>query len=45
MYYEIFNDIKDAIKREKQIKGWLRNKKLNLIESINPDWEDLSTTK
>ena len=44
VYYETFNDINDAIRREKQIKGWLRKKKLNLIESVNPEWEDLSTT-
>ena len=44
VYYEIFTDINDAIRREKQIKGWLRKKKLNLIESVNPEWEDLSTT-
>jgi putative endonuclease len=42
VYYETTCDIKDAISREKQIKGWLRSKKVNLIESINPNWNDLS---
>jgi putative endonuclease len=42
VYYESTNDINAAIAREKQIKGWLRSKKVSLIESINPDWGDLS---
>ena len=42
VYYEPFSKILDAIAREKQIKGWLRTKKIALIESMNPDWEDLS---
>ncbi|GAB4129809.1 MAG: GIY-YIG nuclease family protein [Ignavibacteriales bacterium] len=42
IYYEIFTDINSAIAREKQIKGWLRKKKIDLIESINPEWKDLS---
>ena len=42
VYFEIFNDINQAIAREKQIKGWLRKKKINLIESVNPEWDDLS---
>lgn len=41
IYYEIFEDIISAIIREKQIKGWLRRKKISLIEKINPDWKDL----
>jgi len=41
-YYEEFNDIKMAIKREKELKGWIRNKKLKLLEDFNPNWEDLS---
>ena len=40
-YYEVFNDIKDAIIREKQIKSGSRKKKIQLIESINPTWLDL----
>ncbi|MEG8989261.1 GIY-YIG nuclease family protein [Ignavibacteria bacterium 4148-Me] len=42
VYYEEFKDIKIAIAREKQIKGWLRKKKIDLIEKVNPNWEDLS---
>ena len=42
VYYEETSDIKEAIAREKQIKGWLRAKKIALIESINPQWRDLS---
>ena len=42
VYYEIYNDINMAIFREKQIKGWLRKKKIDLIESTNPNWRDLS---
>ena len=41
-YLEVYNDIRDAITREKQIKGWLRSKKIALIESLNPEWKDLS---
>ncbi len=40
-YYEIFSDIELAIKREKQLKAGSRNKKIELIESINPNWNDL----
>lgn len=42
VYFEETNDILSAITREKQIKGWLRSKKIALIESVNPKWEDLS---
>jgi putative endonuclease len=42
VYYEETNDVRIAITREKQIKGWLRTKKIALIESVNPDWKDLS---
>jgi len=42
VYVEIFGDIRAAIAREKQIKGWLRAKKIALIESVNPHWKDLS---
>ena len=38
LYYEHFFDIEDAIKREKQIKGWSRVKKERLITKFNPDW-------
>ncbi len=40
-YYEIFSRIEDAIIREKQIKGGSRKNKLKLIETMNPNWEDL----
>ena len=42
VYYEETNDIQAAIAKEKQIKGWLRCKKIALIESVNPKWIDLS---
>ena len=42
VYYETTDAIQAAIAREKQIKGWLRRKKIALIESVNPQWEDLS---
>jgi len=42
VYYEVTSDVRAAIKREKQIKGWLRRKKIALIEAINPRWTDLS---
>ena len=41
-YYEEYKDIKKAIEREKVIKGGSRKKKILLIESINPEWKDLS---
>ena len=41
IYYETHQDIRAAIAREKQIKGWLRKKKIALIESMNPEWKDL----
>ena len=42
VYIETFGDIRDAIAREKQIKGWRRSKKVALIESENPTWKNLS---
>lgn len=42
VYHEATEDIRAAIEREKQIKGWSRAKKANLIESVNPGWVDLS---
>ena len=41
-YFEVFGDVLLAITREKEIKGWLRAKKITLIESTNKDWKDLS---
>jgi putative endonuclease len=42
VYYERFIDITAAIAREKQLKGWLRIKKIQLIVNSNPAWKDLS---
>jgi putative endonuclease len=42
VYHEETNDVSVAIAREKQIKGWLRAKKIALIELENPEWKDLS---
>jgi putative endonuclease len=42
VHFEITSNVLAAIAREKQIKGWLRSKKLALIDSQNPTWEDLS---
>ncbi|MEA3278937.1 MAG: GIY-YIG nuclease family protein [Pseudomonadota bacterium] len=41
VYYELFETMAEAIAREKQLKGWQRAWKLELIESGNPDWRDL----
>jgi putative endonuclease len=42
VYFERFGSVLTAIRREKEIKGWRREKKLALIESSNPEWNDLS---
>jgi len=42
VYFERFEDVHNAIEREKRIKGWLRIKKIALIVSMNPSWMDLS---
>ncbi len=42
VHFEVFGNIRAAIAREKQIKGWLRKKKIALIQSANPRWADLS---
>lgn len=44
VYFEATEDVYAALNREKQIKGWLRDKKIALIEAANPDWKDLSVT-
>ncbi len=41
LYYELFNDVEKAIKREKQLKNWHREWKLNLIKRKNPELRDL----
>jgi putative endonuclease len=43
VWFESYRDANDAIARKKTIKGWLRSKKLDLINSMNPDWKDLAT--
>jgi putative endonuclease len=42
VYHERFQDVRNAIDREKQIKGWLRIRKIALIVAMNPAWRDLS---
>ncbi|OFV83118.1 MAG: endonuclease [Acidobacteria bacterium RIFCSPHIGHO2_12_FULL_67_30] len=42
VYFESTENVRAALAREKQIKGWLRAKKIALIESVNPQWNDLS---
>jgi putative endonuclease len=42
VYYEQYDDVRRAIGREKQIKSWRREKKMALIEKMNPRWEDLA---
>ena len=42
VHFEAFTDVRDAKKREKQLKGWLRARKIALIEATNPEWEDLA---
>jgi len=42
VYYEATNDIDGALEREKQLKNWHRDWKINLINSSNPAWKDLS---
>lgn len=44
VYYEIFDNIENAIKREKQLKNWHRQWKINLIKKENPNWLDLYNT-
>ena len=42
VYFEYTNDVQSAIEREKQLKGWRRDKKNALISKSNPTWDDLS---
>ena len=41
VYFEKFDDPRYAIEREKVLKGWLRKKKIALIESVNPEWKEI----
>lgn len=42
VYYELHADVRAAIQREKQLKGWVRKRKVELIEAENAEWEDLA---
>lgn len=42
VYFDYTEDVVAGIQREKQIKGWTRQKKNDLIESVNPEWKDLA---
>jgi putative endonuclease len=42
LYYETYGEVLVAIRREKQLKGWKRERKIALIEKANPQWKDLS---
>lgn len=42
VYYKQYGTALEAIAEEKRIKGWIRQKKINLINKINPEWQDLS---
>ena len=44
IYHEEFKYVNDAIAREKEIKGWSRQKKINLIRTMNPDWTFLNAS-
>ena len=41
VYYEVYDEIEDAINRETQLKGWRREWKIELVERLNPTWRDL----
>jgi len=45
VYFEETSDVKSAIEREKQLKNWHRDWKINLITDCNPEWQDLSVEK
>ncbi|MBI5304690.1 MAG: GIY-YIG nuclease family protein [Chloroflexi bacterium] len=42
VYHEVYSDVRETIAREKQVKDWRREKKIALVESLNPTWRDLS---
>ena len=42
VYFEQTTNVKSAIEREKQLKGWIRKRKNELVNSMNPSWKDLS---
>ena len=41
VYFEEYTDVRNAIEREKQLKGWKRTKKNELVDAMNPNWDDL----
>ena len=41
VYYEFYEDIRNAISREKELKGWTRAKKNALVSSVNPEWREI----
>lgn len=41
VYYEVYEEIEESIKREKQLKNWKRQWKLDMVDKINPEWKDL----
>ena len=41
VYYETTTDVREAVSREKQLKRWRRDKKNELINSVNPEWNDI----
>ncbi len=41
VYYEVYDEINEAIKREKQLKSWKRDWKIELVEKMNNNWDDL----
>ncbi len=43
VYFEVTEDVWSALNREKQMKKWRREKKIRLIESVNPEWKDLAS--
>jgi putative endonuclease len=43
VWFEEFYSAEEAISAEKRIKGWLRSKKIALVEAVNPDWNDLAS--
>lgn len=45
VYFECFEDPRDAVKRERQLKGWRRSKKDALVNAMNPKWEDLAVSE
>lgn len=44
VHAEEYPDVRDAIRREKELKGWRRDRKLALVEEANADWEDMAAT-